>query len=201
MTALVSREVSQTQLNRRQALLGAALTVFIRFGYRKTAMDEVARAAGISRQGLYLHFPTKEALFRAVVHHALSGQLAAAIKALSGSAALDVRLSNALDAWLGPYAGPMREDAADLLAASGRLGGPILSEHEARFEQALVAAITASPLMDVYGPAGIDASALAGMLHATAQGLKSRCAVRDDLRAQLAVTTRILCAPLFSSQL
>jgi AcrR family transcriptional regulator len=45
--------------------LAAAATVFLRFGYRKTAMEDIARAAGMSRQGLYLHYATKEELFRA----------------------------------------------------------------------------------------------------------------------------------------
>ncbi len=41
---------------RQAAVLEAAVGVFARYGYRKTSMDEVARAAGVSRQGLYLQF-------------------------------------------------------------------------------------------------------------------------------------------------
>jgi AcrR family transcriptional regulator len=48
--------------SRRRALLDAALAVFSRYGYQKTSMDEVARSAQLSRQGLYLHFATKEEL-------------------------------------------------------------------------------------------------------------------------------------------
>ena len=47
---------------RRSRLLEAALGVFLRYGYKKTSMDEVARAADLSRQGLYLHFATKGAV-------------------------------------------------------------------------------------------------------------------------------------------
>jgi AcrR family transcriptional regulator len=53
--------------SRRRSLLDAALTVFSRYGYQKTSMDEVARSAQLSRQGLYLHFATKEELFQAAV--------------------------------------------------------------------------------------------------------------------------------------
>ena len=67
---------------RRRKLLDTALTVFLRYGYRKTSMDEVARAAQVSRQGLYLHFATKEELFRATVQHTLESSLAAATAAL-----------------------------------------------------------------------------------------------------------------------
>jgi AcrR family transcriptional regulator len=34
---------------RRAALLAAAAEVFARYGYRKASMDDVARAAGLSR--------------------------------------------------------------------------------------------------------------------------------------------------------
>jgi AcrR family transcriptional regulator len=78
---------------RHEALLTAAVGVFARFGYRKTSMDEVARAAGVSRQGLYLLFADKEELFRKAVNFKLSGQLRAALEALSNpSRPLETRL-------------------------------------------------------------------------------------------------------------
>src|ERR1700736_7091998 len=75
-----------TGASRREALLEAAVGVFARYGFRKTSMDDVARAAGVSRQGLYLLFANKEELFRRAVAHSLRNQLAAAIGALSRAA-------------------------------------------------------------------------------------------------------------------
>ena len=46
-------------------------------------MDDVARAAGVSRQGLYLSFANKEELFRRALDHSLRIQLTSAITALS----------------------------------------------------------------------------------------------------------------------
>jgi AcrR family transcriptional regulator len=52
--------------DRKSALiLDAALPVFARYGFQKTAMADIARAAGISRASLYLAFNSKEELFRA----------------------------------------------------------------------------------------------------------------------------------------
>jgi AcrR family transcriptional regulator len=68
---------------RRTTLLEAALGVFLRFGYRKTSMDAVAQAAQISRQGLYLHFAHKEALFRSTVEYAFKTCVADGLKALA----------------------------------------------------------------------------------------------------------------------
>ena len=37
---------------RRRRILEAAIATFLRYGYRKTSMDAVARAADISRQAM-----------------------------------------------------------------------------------------------------------------------------------------------------
>ncbi|MBW2292054.1 MAG: TetR/AcrR family transcriptional regulator [Deltaproteobacteria bacterium] len=47
----------------RDAILEAARGRFLRFGPRKTTMDEVARAAGCSRTTLYAHFRNMEDLY------------------------------------------------------------------------------------------------------------------------------------------
>ncbi|MZD09631.1 TetR family transcriptional regulator, partial [Streptomyces sp. SID5785] len=56
---------ADTDTDRRSLVLDSAMATFARFGYRKTSMEEVARAARISRPGLYFLFSSKEALFRA----------------------------------------------------------------------------------------------------------------------------------------
>jgi AcrR family transcriptional regulator len=52
---------------RRQQILDAALEVFMRYGYRRSTMEDIAREVGLSRPTLYLSFPGREAVFRAVV--------------------------------------------------------------------------------------------------------------------------------------
>ena len=54
--------------NRRERLLDSAGALFSRFGFDKTNMDDIARQAGISKGAVYLEFPNKDALFKAVVH-------------------------------------------------------------------------------------------------------------------------------------
>ena len=51
----------------RTALLAAARRLFTEQGYAGTGRDEIAAAAGVTRGALYHHFPSKEAVFRAVV--------------------------------------------------------------------------------------------------------------------------------------
>ena len=52
---------------RRQSILSAAAGVFLRYGYARTTMEDVADAAALSRPALYALFPKKEGIFAAVV--------------------------------------------------------------------------------------------------------------------------------------
>jgi AcrR family transcriptional regulator len=54
------------------------METFARYGYRRASMDQVAEAADLTRQALYHHFESKEALFRAVVEALHDGVLEAA---------------------------------------------------------------------------------------------------------------------------
>lgn len=61
----------------RDRILEAAMTVFRRHGFRRSSIEETAEAAGLTRQALYHHFKSKEALFRAVIERVHDGALAA----------------------------------------------------------------------------------------------------------------------------
>lgn len=179
------------------ALLEAAVGVFARFGYRKASMDDVARAAGVSRQGLYLSFANKEELFRRAVAHSLRNQLAAAISALSRAEDdLEIRLIAACVAWSGRFVGSMGADAADLMCASTSLAGATLREYEWQFEEALASAINASRLAGVCAAADLDIADLARALHATARGLKQSCKSRETFFKGMTAAVRMICRPL-----
>ncbi|HSZ10366.1 MAG TPA: helix-turn-helix domain-containing protein [Steroidobacteraceae bacterium] len=178
------------------ALLEAAVGVFARFGYRKASMDDVARAAGVSRQGLYLLFANKEELFRRAVAHCLRNQLAAAIGALSrGEDSLEVRLIAACVEWSGRFVGSAGTDAGDLMCASTSLAGATLGEYRWQFEEALASAIAASPLADVCAAADVGTEDLARALHATAQGLKQSCKSREAFVKGMTAAVRMICRP------
>ena len=182
---------------RQCALLDAAVAVFARYGYRKTSMDEVARAAGVSRQGLYLQFANKEELFRKALVHSLDNQLQAAIAALSrDEEALESRLIAACDEWSGRFVGTLGSDAADLMCASTSLAGSTLCDYEAQFERAVAAAIAATPLRAFCATAGLSPPDLARALHATARGFKQSSATRQEFVKGMTAAARMFCAPL-----
>ena len=63
----------------RHALLEAALNVFGEKGYHGAAVDEIVDRAGRSKGAAYFHFPSKAAIFRALVRE-LASQLAKSIE-------------------------------------------------------------------------------------------------------------------------
>lgn len=52
---------------KRAALLDAAARLFLELGYDGTTLEQVARAANVSTGTLFKHFPTKGALFGAIM--------------------------------------------------------------------------------------------------------------------------------------
>jgi AcrR family transcriptional regulator len=58
-------------MSSRERILDSAAKVFGQHGYRLASMELVAQTCGLTRQALYHHFESKEALFRGVVESML----------------------------------------------------------------------------------------------------------------------------------
>lgn len=73
-----TRTGTQRRVRRKDArpgeLLEAALELFVEKGYAATRVDEVAARAGVSKGTLFLYFPSKEDLFKAVVRKSIAGR-------------------------------------------------------------------------------------------------------------------------------
>ena len=181
---------------RRTRVLDAALATFVRYGFRKTSMEEVARAAGLSRQGLYLHYATKEDLFRAVIRHFLESGHAAVSASLKADLELEAKLVGAFDAWLGRFVGLVGDDMSDLYEASRELVGPLIAQSEETFVEMVTKVVRASGLPAAYKSAGITARQLVETLNATARGLKHSCTSRADFVQRMTLAVRAMCVPL-----
>jgi AcrR family transcriptional regulator len=86
-----------------ERILEAAVRVFGRVGFKKASMEELAEAAGLSKQGLYLHFASKDELIKASMVHYLEEGLRLVEEALNADAPLYERLAAAMDAWFGRH--------------------------------------------------------------------------------------------------
>jgi len=174
-------------LDRRDAVLVSALGTFARFGYRKTSMDEVARAARISRPGLYFLFASKEELFRAAVVRSLDENLTDVERILGEShLAIGERMLEAFDRWAGQYVGPLSGDISAVIEANPELLGDIVVDRPQRFNELITGAFVAS------GLSSRNSAALAQTLISTSIGIKHQVRDRATYRDQLGVAIELL---------
>ncbi|MYM89580.1 TetR family transcriptional regulator [Rugamonas sp. FT82W] len=111
---------------RRQAIVEAADALFQEAGYEGATMSEVAKRWGGSKVTLYGYFPSKEALFMAVVESCATGHLADATRELSTAPTSLAGLEAALEHFGERMLGVMGNDKSALavyrmvVAESGR---------------------------------------------------------------------------------
>ncbi|MES2029583.1 MAG: helix-turn-helix domain-containing protein [Pseudomonadota bacterium] len=165
-------------------ILDAALPVFVRHGFRKASMADIARAAGISRASLYLSFNSKEELFRAGSIRAHARTMREVEAALAGAGDVFSRIETAVAVFqrelIAPFVGS--PDATELFDANMALTKDITLAARARLiallAQALSDAETAGRISlgslqarpaDV---AGVIVAAIDGIKHAEGAGPK-----------------------------
>lgn len=89
-------------------LIDAALEVFVEKGFAAARIDDVAALAGVSKGTLYLYYPSKESLLKAVIRHHLSLPISSGAEAFAGyRGSMTALLRDALvPAWLAIVEGP-----------------------------------------------------------------------------------------------
>lgn len=180
---------------RRTEILNAAVQVFLRYGYRKTSMDEVAHAAGLSRPGLYLYFSAKELLFREAVTHLVHQCLLGAHQALADNTQpLTARLVNAFSAMHGQYVGDgvSAQHMEELIQTGTQLAGDTIEAHNRLFREALIQALEEGVMADATLAPGASVADVAEMLEAISAGLKHRVGSLPEYLERMRTATRVL---------
>jgi AcrR family transcriptional regulator len=88
-------------------ILDAAMRVFRRHGFRRSSIEQAAEEAGLTRQALYHHFPSKEALFRAGIERLYEKALAAEAVAAQAAEDAGASLADILIAEIGARLGTL----------------------------------------------------------------------------------------------
>ncbi len=172
------------------------MRVFLRYGFKKTSMDDIARAAGLSRQGLYLHYRTKEELFKAAVV-AQTDSLRAARKAALAreDQGVEERIVGAFEATHGSLVGRLgSEYMGELMETAVSLVGEGVHEHERELVGDVVRLLKSSGLADAWKPCGLSAKELGENLFATSLGVKQQVGSSDTYRDKLRVAVRMVCS-------
>jgi AcrR family transcriptional regulator len=177
-------------VDRTGHILDTALTVFSQYGYAKTTMQDVARAAEMSRAALYLHFPSKEDLFRAGSRRAHSRALELVDANLATSGDVLSRVDAAIAAYFGELMAQISSSihAGELFDATLTITADIVSETHAALTARLASALDAAAATGEVQFSTADATAedIAVLLLAVADGLQKTSAdpaVWGELRA------------------
>jgi TetR/AcrR family transcriptional regulator len=160
------RDDNDDPLDRRNRILGGARAAFLRFGFERASMADIAVGAGVSRTALYHYFVGKEEVLRAVVEELHAGSLSAAAEALEKSQTLDAALTGLLEARFGRTLAVITESphGVELVDATHRLTGPATRAADVAFHALVVKALVRHGRVE-------EVEAVADTLIAAAKGL------------------------------
>lgn len=184
----MSAQARPKSIDRRDAILDAAIRVFGRFGFKKTSMQDLASAADLSKPGLYLHFSGKEEIFSAAIEKYLADALDEVRAALAlGRLPLEERLTAAMAAWFGRHLETFTPDAFDVIEAGDRHS----AETVAAFKDKLRSALAAALVEDGFGPT--DAADRADVLFLCGLSWKQPGTTPETFRAAMQPCVRVCC--------
>lgn len=153
---------------RMDVILAAAYECFTRHGIRRTTMDDIATAAGISRPAVYQHVRNKDDAYRRLAERLFAESAATARRAAEArDGTLEERLHGALAAKLELTLRLYRDSrhAAELLDASTRLTGDLVEAYTREITDVLAMALADA--------AGARARVVAELLVALTRGLEA----------------------------
>jgi len=178
----------------REAILVAATAAFLRYGFKKTSMDDVARAAGVSRQGLYLYFDTKDLLFREALQHLVSHLISTAhAVAEDGNLSLRDRLLGVFEAVHGSaFQSASPEHAFELLQSAQSADGALLVQLDRDLMGIVAALLAEAGAADRWEEAGVTVAELSEQLLMSAKGIKASVDTLTAYRERMLTAIRIV---------
>lgn len=136
----------------KNQILEQSIKVFGKLGFKKATMMDLAKAAGLSKQGLYLYFPSKEALFVEAATHYLDLGLKLVDRALANrDICLEKRLLNAVDAWFGRHYETFHGGTWDVIFTANNISVKDVDHFKHAFQQQLADAINEGLPAHAYG--------------------------------------------------
>lgn len=187
---------SQSQKDeKREAVFAVAGDVFAQYGFRRTAMNDIAQAAGISRPALYLMVENKEDLFSEVVTFRFNQGIEKAISTLSGSGSIAQRITASILAFEKIFYEPVAESphGAELMDMSISIAADLMKKGQGRlervFSQALEEAISNGEI--VFSDMPMKPLAFVRLLISSIGGLKKHATSMKGLRRQISAVVGI----------
>jgi AcrR family transcriptional regulator len=170
---------------KEEHVLSAARSVFMRYGFKRATMSDLAEAAQMSRPALYLLFSSKEDIFRAVVSQLFTDMLREIREGVSQHEDVAEQLIFAFEVWcVRPFEMiQISPDAKDILESGYEFAAEITVQAFADFEQILADVLR--PLANAQAETNLSAVQLAHILTAAVQGFKESASSVVQLRPMI----------------
>jgi AcrR family transcriptional regulator len=179
-------DADNREADKRARIIEGAVKAFLACGYQRTTMDDIARAAEMSRPSLYLQFRNKADIYRAIAIDLVDWSSGTVQQVMDGGGPLADRLRDALDA--GVFALHDRcgdsPHAAAMLDMKSSLAGDLIAEWKSRLCRSFTAAIAEEAdarLVDL-SARDLSPEILASLLLDGIEGIKMRIADPGEQR-------------------
>jgi AcrR family transcriptional regulator len=166
-------------------IIQAATSVFLRYGFRRTTMGDIAEAAGVSRPALYLRFCNKEHIFQTVLKDFAARTLEQIRGGLPEFKTPMEQLHFAFECWaVRPFSLMQGSpDARDLTSCNLAFAETVKSQSHAEFEAILAPILRSLPAFQ--GQGDPTPGAVAHVLTLSVHGFKTEARDVAELRAMI----------------
>ena len=182
-------KVDQSQTDQT---LEAVKELLTRHGIRRTSMNDIAEAAGVSRQTLYSRFESKEGILRAVIFYSTDQTIGSVkdewLSCKSVADKLDVFFRHAI---ITTY--ELMEtmpDAADLFAAEHPMVSEAIQDCEKKYTQLVRSMLL--PCADILKERGETPASVASLITTTGYAMKHNATSVTDLNKKLLTLRRMV---------
>ncbi len=167
---------------KEQKVIEAAKTAFLRYGYKRVTMADIAEAAGMSRPALYLVFPSKQETLIAVTAQVFAAMLDETRQGLGRFPAVKDKLTFAFETWTvrGFELVRASPDAKDLIESSYQFATEVT--HKAAAEFVAVVADVLEPLVQRQAKLALSSVQIAQILVSAMTGFKASAKNTEQLR-------------------
>ena len=170
---------------KERRVVSAAKAVFLKYGYRRVTMNDLAQAAGMSRPALYLVFPKKEDVFCGVIREMardISEEVGRGLESIKSPLE---KLKFVCEIWMVRPFDWVNEspEAKEVYESSHEFAEEAVNESILSFERNLVSVIELFPKETL--PKGITHRHAAHLLAGSIMGVKQACRTADEARREI----------------
>lgn len=186
--------------NKEEKVLTAAREVFMRYGFKRATMSDLADAAQMSRPALYLIFSSKEEVFRALVTQIFTELLREVREGVSQHEEVADQLTCAFEVWcVRPFEMiQVSPDAKDILESGYEFANEITVQAFADFEHILSDVLR--PLVGFQADPPLSTEQLAHILTTAAVGFKESASSAVQIRQLIKGLITIVLAGLHNQR-